>query len=176
MSIRVLLVEDDPLIRNELRYLVDSESDMKVVSEAKTSHVALAYVIQYEPDIVVMDIHLPGLNGIETIHTLLEQKPGIKVLALSNHSTRWYVNQIFSAGAMGYVVKHSAHEELVKAIRIVMMDKPYLGSQIVGRIMNKDRLTYLPERRVHKERRIYTIAGYTPERRSGFDRRLTPRQ
>lgn len=176
MSIRVLLVEDEPLIRNEVRYLIDKEPDMKVVSEAETGHVALAHVIQYEPDIVVMDINLPGVNGIDTTRMLVKQKPDIKVIALSIHSTRWYVDQIFTAGASGYVVKHSAYEELVKAVRTVMADKPYLGSQIVGRIKEGNGIAIPSERRIHPDRRVYTITGYTPERRSGADRRIAPGQ
>ena len=169
MSIRILLADDQKLIRRGLRGLIAIEKDMEVVAEAETGQSAVANVIHYTPDIVVMDINLPDLSGIDTTRMILEQAPDIKVIALSIHSTRRYVSQMLTAGVSSYIVKHCAHEELVNAIRIVMGDRPYIGSHILGEVMEDYVTGFSPDRR------IFSIADYSPERRSGFDRRVAPR-
>lgn len=165
MSIRVLLADDNKLIRDGLRALIANEKDMEVVAEAENGHNAVALVIHHAPDIVVMDINMPDLNGIDTTKMILEENPDVKVIALSIHSTTRYVKEMLKAGASGYLVKHCAYEELVNAIRIVVKNKFYLSSEIIGTVMDDYSINFLPDRR------IITYTDYSPERRSGFDRR-----
>ena len=169
MSIRILLADDYKLIRDGLRLLIANESDMEVVAEAETGQGAVALAIHHAPDIVVMDINMPDLSGIDATKMILEHDPDVKVIALSIHSTRRYVKEMLKAGVSGYIVKHCAYEELINAVRIVIKNKPYLGSQIMGEIAD----TYATDSSL--DRRIFSIADYSPERRSGFDRRCFSR-
>jgi len=165
MSIRVLLADDHKLIRDGLRALIASEKDMEVVAEAENGHNAVALVIHHAPDIVVMDTNMPDLNGIDIIKMIFEENPDVKVIALSIHSTSRYVKEMLKAGVSGYLVKHCVYEELVNAIHIVVKNKSYLSSQIIGTAMDDSVTNFL------SDRRIITHADYSPERRSGFDRR-----
>lgn len=169
MSIRILLADDRKLIRDGLRALIDNESDMEVVAEAQTGQSAVAHAIHHVPDIVVMDINMPDLSGIDATKMILEHDPDVKVIALSIHSTRRYVKEMLKAGVSGYIVKHCAYEELINAVRIVVRNKPYLGSQIMGEVADN----YVTD--FSSDRRIFSISDYSPERRSGFDRRCVPR-
>jgi DNA-binding NarL/FixJ family response regulator len=169
MSIRILLADDQELIRQGLCELIANENDMEVVAEAETGHGVVAHVIHHAPDIVVMDINMPDLSGIDVTKMILEHDPDIKVIALSIHSTRRYVKEMLAAGVSGYIVKHCAYEELINAVRIVIRNRPYLGSQIMGEIADN----YVPD--FSSDRRIFSIIDYSPERRSGFDRRCVAR-
>ena len=165
MSIRVLLADDNKLIRDGLRTLIANEKDMEVVAEAENGHNAVALVIHHAPDIVVLDINMSDLNGIDTIKMILEENPGVKIIALSIHSTSRYVKEMLKAGVSGYLVKHCVYEELVNAMHIVAKNKPYLSSQIIGTVMDDSVTKFL------SDRRILMHADYFPERRSGLDRR-----
>ncbi len=136
MSIRILLADDHKLIRDGLCALIASEKDMKVVAEAENGRDAVALVKQHTPDIVVMDINMPDLNGIDATKMILEENPDVKVIALSIHSTSRFVKEMLKAGVSGYLVKHCAYQELANAIRLVMKNKPYLSSQIIGMVMD----------------------------------------
>jgi len=135
MSIRILLADDHKLIRDGLRALIAGEKDMSVVAEAGNGREAVDLANDHIPDIVVMDINMPDLNGIDATKLILKDNPGIKVIALSVHSTNRFVKEMLKAGVSGYLVKHCAYEELATAIRIVIRDKPYLSSQIIGTVM-----------------------------------------
>jgi DNA-binding NarL/FixJ family response regulator len=136
MNIRILLADDHQLIRDGLRALIAAEQDMIVVAEAENGRDAVDLVKQHTPDIVVMDINMPDLNGIDATKIILKENPEVKVIALSVHSTSRFVKEMLKAGVSGYLVKHCAYEELATAIRIVMKDKPYLSSQIIGTVMD----------------------------------------
>ena len=135
MSIRILLADDHKLIRDGLGALIANEKDMEVVAEAENGRDAVALVKQHTPDIVVMDINMPDLNGIDATKMILEENSDVKVIALSIHSTSRFVKEMLKAGVSGYLVKHCAYEELSTAIRLVMKNKPYLSSQIIGMVM-----------------------------------------
>ncbi len=169
MSIRILLADDQELIRQGLCELIANENDMEVVAEAETGQGAVALAIHHAPDIVVMDINMPDLSGIDATKMILEHDPDVKVIALSIHSTRRYVEEMLAAGVSGYIVKHCAYEELINAVRSVIRNRPYLGSHIMGEIAD----TYATD--FSSDRRIFSIADYSPEKRSGFDRRCVPR-
>jgi DNA-binding NarL/FixJ family response regulator len=135
MQIKIVLADDHKLIRDGLRSLIDNEKDMIVVAEAGNGRDAVTLVKQHTVDVVVMDIHMPDLNGIDATRLILKTKPDTKVIALSIHSTSTFVKEMLQAGVSGYLVKHCAFEELADAIRIVTNDKPYLSTQIVTTVM-----------------------------------------
>ena len=132
MSIKILLADDHKLIRDGLRSLIVGEEDMEVVAEAENGRDAVSLAKKNAPDIVVMDINMPDLNGIDATRIILEENPHVKVIALSIHSTSRFVKEMLKSGVSGYLVKHCAFEELATAIRMVVNDKPYLSSQIIG--------------------------------------------
>jgi chemotaxis response regulator CheB len=128
-TINVLLVDDHRIILDGLRVLLESQPDMKVVGTANDGASALRLAERAAPDVVVMDIRLPGLGGVETTERLLARVPSAKVLALSAESDSRSVNGIFRAGAAGYLSKHRAFGELVQAIRTVMLGGTYLSPE-----------------------------------------------
>ncbi len=122
---RILIVDDHDATREELCLLIEREADMRVVAEADSGEAALIKVCETSPDIVVMDILLPGMNGIEATREILAVQPGIRVLALSNHFGESLEQAILKAGGMGYVRKNRAFENLIPALRAV-----YAGQQV----------------------------------------------
>ncbi len=128
--IRILLAEDHALVRDGLKSLLTAESDIEVVGEADNGEDAIALARQFQPDIVLMDIGLQGLNGVEATSALTKERLGLKVVALSMHADVRYVSRMLLAGARGYLLKDSAFEELVNGIRAVMADKLFLSSEI----------------------------------------------
>ena len=136
MSINIILVDDHKIIRDGLRSLLAKETDMAVVAEAENGRDAVKLSRKLNPDIVVMDINMPDLNGVDAATLILEESPDVKIIALSIHSTRRYVTRMLKAGASGYLVKHCAYEELANAIRSVANNKPYLSSQILDTVLS----------------------------------------
>lgn len=124
---RILLVEDHKPTREVMRALLEEQADMQVVGEAPTGEEALDLARDLRPDVVVMDILLPGINGIEATRNILSGRPEVKVLALSNHFGDSLVQAILDAGGLGYVQKSKAFEELIPALRSVAAGKPYIG-------------------------------------------------
>lgn len=136
MTIRILIADDQQLFREGLRALIEQESDMAVVAEAETGRQAIEMAMDKKPDLIVMDINMPDLNGIDATQTISSELPDIKLIALSIHSTRKFVSGMLKAGAAGYIVKHCAFEELALAIRTVSEGKPYLCTEILGMVMD----------------------------------------
>ena len=132
MGTRVLLADDHRLMREALRSIVDKESDMKVVGEAADGRAAVRMAREVSPDIVIMDIAMPELNGVEATHQIFSETPHVKILALSMHSDEHFVAGMLKAGASGYLLKDCAAEELVQAIRSVMGGREYLSPKIAG--------------------------------------------
>ena len=130
MKTRILLVDDHTIVREGLRSLLSKERDMEVVADASDGNQALSTIGRCDPDVVVMDISLPNLNGIEATRRIAARFPGIKVLALSMHSDKQFVLRMFQAGAAGYLLKECAFEELAKAIRTIASEQVYLSSKI----------------------------------------------
>ena len=135
MSYRVLLVDDHKIIRDGLRALLDKESDMAVVAEAQNGRVALQLAGRLEPDVVIMDVSMPDLNGIEAARQIIGEQPGVKIIALSMHSEKQYVVGMLRAGVSGYLLKDTAFEELVKAIRVVCTGKKYLSPDVTDIVL-----------------------------------------
>lgn len=142
MSIRVILVDDCKIVREGLRSLLEKQPDMEVVTEAENGFGALRLVEETSPNIIIMDIAMPGLNGIEATRQIIAKTPNVKVLALSMYSDRRFIMGMLSAGASGYLHKDCAFEELVEAIRAVAAGRTYLSPGIVD-IVVKDYFHHL---------------------------------
>lgn len=138
--IRIILADDHQIVRQGLRMLLEAEPDMAVIAEASNGREVLKQAQELLPDVIIMDITMPELNGIEATRQILSIAPGIKVIALSMNSDSRFVLNMFRAGVSGYLLKECSHGELVKAIRIVLKDKTYLGPGISD-IVIKDFLT-----------------------------------
>jgi LuxR family maltose regulon positive regulatory protein len=135
----VLLVDDHPTFRKGLHFLLEDEDDMQVVGEAGDGQEALALIKELSPDVVVMDITMPGLNGIEATNHIASEFPDTKVVALSIHSDKLFVQDMLLAGAAGYILKESVPEDLVKGIRAVLLGAGYLSPAITGLVVSRFR-------------------------------------
>jgi len=142
MSIRVLLADDHKIIREGLRSLLEKQPDIEVVAEAENGLATLKLVDETAPNIVIMDVAMPDLNGTEATRQIIAKAPTVKVIALSMYSDRRFVIGMLSAGASGYLPKDCAFEELVQAIRTVAADRTYLSPSIVD-IVVKDYFHHL---------------------------------
>ena len=128
--IKVVLADDHQIVRHGLRTLLSAEPDIEVVGEADNGRAVVRMVQDLSPQVVIMDISMPDLNGIEATRQILGDTTGVKVIALSMHSDSLFVLNMFQAGASGYLLKDCALEELVKAVRTVMNRKIYLSPGI----------------------------------------------
>jgi len=128
--ISIILVDDHAIMRDGLRHLLDQESDIEVVGEADNGRSAVKLVQEQKPDIVIMDIAMPDMNGIEATRQIKTDNSDIKVIALSMHSERQIVVGVFRAGASGYLLKDSSSLELVDAIRTIHLGRKYLSEKI----------------------------------------------
>ncbi len=137
MSIKILLADDHRIMRSGLHSLLDKEPDMEVVAEAENGRMTVQLARKLSPDVVIMDISMPDLNGIEASRQILSDAPDIKVVALSMHSDEQFVVEMLDAGASGYLLKDCALEELCLAIRAVVANQYYLSPGIAS-ILVKD--------------------------------------
>ncbi|TKJ31282.1 MAG: DNA-binding response regulator [Chloroflexi bacterium B3_Chlor] len=133
--IRVLLAEDHTIVRKGLRSLLDAEAGIEVVGEARDGRDAVRKVQLLSPDVVVMDIAMPGLNGLEGTRQIRKRFPEVKVLILTMHTDEEYVLQVLAAGASGYVVKQAAPRELVSAIQAVHQGDSFLSPSISRKVV-----------------------------------------
>ena len=157
--ITVLLVEDHAVVREGLRNLIELENDFEVAGEAHTGREAVVQVKKLQPDVVLMDIAMPSLNGLEATRQMLKTNPAIKVLMLSAHSDDAYVKNATESGAMGFLLKQSTAKDVCRAIREVHMGKKFFSPVIFRR-----------------QERIHPLA---PDRTGGFSKKaaaLTSRE
>lgn len=145
-AIRVLLADDHPVVRGGLRQLIDSQSDMCVVGEAVDGDEACRSAASLGPDVLVMDVSMPVLDGIEATRRVRSEFPNVRVLALTVHEERLYLTQLLSAGASGYVLKRAAAEELLRAIRTVANGDIYIDPALAGTVVEG----YLDSQRSHQ--------------------------
>ena len=127
MTIKIILADDHQIVRQGLRTLLAAEPDMKVVGEADNGRKTLGLAHELAPDVIIMDISMPDLNGIDATRQIMLKSPDVKIIALSMHSDSLFVMNMFKSGALGYLLKDCALEELVKAIRTVMRQKTYIS-------------------------------------------------
>jgi DNA-binding NarL/FixJ family response regulator len=133
-QLRILLADDHVTMRHGLRMLIDNEPDMKVISDVSDGGAALRNAIALKPDVVVMDISMPGVNGLAATRTLKQQQPGIAIVTLTRHADDAYVQELLRAGVSGYVLKQSAPSELLQAIRAAAAGGQYLDSTLTARV------------------------------------------
>jgi DNA-binding NarL/FixJ family response regulator len=145
MNIRILIADDHQIVRQGLKTLLEKEPDMEVVAEAEDGRRTVTMAKEFTPNVVIMDIKMPDLNGIEASRQILSELPEVRVIALSMYSDRRFVTNMLKAGAHGYLLKDCAFEELAQAIRLVMSNKTYL-SPGVAEVVVKDFVTQIPGR------------------------------
>ena len=135
-KIRVLLAEDHETVREGLKLLVNSQTDMECVGEAGDGRAAIQLAEELQPDVVVMDVTMPRLNGLKATAKLKQCCPEVNVLTLTRHTEDGYLKELLRAGASGYVLKQSASIELLRAIRAVAKGGNYLDPAVAGKVMS----------------------------------------
>ena len=132
--LRVMLADDHVTVRHGLKLLIDGESDMKVVGEASDGEAAVRKALELKPDVVVMDISMPGMNGLAATRALKKAQPDARIVTLTRHADDAYLQELLRAGVSGYVLKRSAPTELLHAIRGVAAGGQYLDSTLTARV------------------------------------------
>jgi DNA-binding NarL/FixJ family response regulator len=135
VSITIILADDHRILREGLRSLLAQQPDVTVVGEASDGASVIALARELHPDLVIMDVVMPGTDGIAATRQIRAECPATRVIALSMHSDRRFVSEMVRAGALGYLVKDSAFEELNQAVRTVMTNRPYLSAVITGTLV-----------------------------------------
>lgn len=135
MKIRIIIADDHAMVRNGLRSLIEHESDMEVIAEADNGRDAVRIALELAPDVMIMDIAMPDLNGIEATRQIITALPRIKIIALSMHADKRYVMEMLKAGASGYILKDNAYEELARAIRTALKNHTYLSPQVTETVI-----------------------------------------
>ena len=136
-KLRILIAEDHEMIRAGMKLLVEVQEDMEVVGEASDGRSAIELAKQLQPDVILMDISMPELNGLKASAKLKRIAPDLKILTVTRHTDDAYVQELLRAGVSGYVLKRSAPTELMSAIRAVASGKGYLDPKITGKVLNR---------------------------------------
>lgn len=134
--LRVLLADDHHVVRAGLRALIEAQADMEVVAEAADGEAAWRQAVELDPDVVVMDVSMPVLGGASATERIHRDRPGVRVLALTVHEDRSYLQQLLQAGASGYLLKRAAADELIHAIRAVARGGTYLDPGLTGKVLD----------------------------------------
>ena len=132
--LRILLADDHVTVRHGLKLLIDSQPDMEVVAEASDGATAVQRALDVKPDVVVMDISMPGMNGLMATRSLKQQQPDAVIITLTRHGDDAYLQELLRAGVSGYVLKQSAPAELLQAIRASAAGGQYLDSALTARV------------------------------------------
>ena len=162
MSITILLADDHQILRDGLRALLEQQPDLTIVAEAHTGHQVLQLARTTHPDVVLMDISMPELNGIDATRQLTAELPAVKVLILSMHADRGFVTGAFRAGARGFLLKDCPTEELLRAVYTVAAQQTYLSPRVAG-VVIQDYVQQTPVREVatveltEKEREVLQL-------------------
>jgi NarL family two-component system response regulator LiaR len=136
MSVKIILVDDHQLVRESLRVLLEKELGMEVIAEAGDGETAVQLAREHVPDIIIMDVAMPGLDGINATKRIISEFPSMKVIALSMYSNKLFVMDMFEAGASGYLLKGCASRELEEAIRAVLRNEIYLSPKVAGIVLD----------------------------------------
>jgi DNA-binding NarL/FixJ family response regulator len=136
MSLRILIADDHQMLRDGLRAILEKQKNVEVIGEAGDGRTAVEMARALVPDVVVMDISMPDLNGVEATRQIKAENPAVKVIALSRHSDAQYVRRMLEAGASGYVLKSGAYDELHRAVEAVSEGNHYLSPRITGVVID----------------------------------------
>jgi len=136
MTINILLADDHTIVRHGLNRSIQQQEDMEVVGQATNGLSAIQLTRELKPDVVLMDISMPDINGMDATREIIRDFPDTKVIALSMHSAKKFVREMFKAGASGYLLKDCEFDELAEAIRIVMSGKSYLSPEITDVLLD----------------------------------------
>lgn len=143
MSIKILLADDHEIVRYGLRCVIEEQPDMEVVGDAVNGRTAINLTHQLKPDVVIMDISMPDMNGIEATRRIRKEIPDTKVIVLSMHHKRQFVIDMLKSGVSGYILKTKVHDDLIRAIKAAVANEVYLSSKITG-IVAHDIASNLP--------------------------------
>jgi len=135
MSIRIVLADDHKVLRQGLSQAIKNEPDMEIAGQAENGQEVIKLTRELLPDIIVMDIQMPELNGIEAARQITADYPQVKIIALSMHSSKRFIQEMFKAGAKGYLLKDCEYAELINAIRTVVTDGTYISPSISGGVI-----------------------------------------
>lgn len=133
-KLRILLADDHKMVREGLKMLINSQSDMEVVGEAENGNEAIAQFENLKPDVLVLDISMPKLNGLKTAKKMKSLYPEVKILTLTRHSGDGYLHQLIKSGASGYILKQSAPSELIRAIKHVYKGMSYIDPALTNKV------------------------------------------
>lgn len=133
-KLRIIIAEDHHTVREGLKMIVNAESDMEVIGEAADGHIAIELAMELNPDIILMDISMPNVNGLTAAATLKRRSPDIKIVTLTRHTDEAYLQELFHAGVSGYVLKQSSATQLVGAIRTVAGGGKFLDPAVTGKV------------------------------------------
>ena len=136
MSIKILIVDDHGILRSGVKLIIDQTDDMKIVGQACDGREGIELARKLKPDVVLMDISMPGLNGIEATKEIVSENPGIKILALSAYCNRRFVKDMLNAGVSGYALKDTMADELIYAIKSVHAGQRYLSEKVTKLIVD----------------------------------------
>ena len=168
MRIRIFVVDDHPVVREGLRRVLEADSNLELVGEASSGEEATEQVVLRRPDVAIVDISLPGIDGAQTTRLIKQLSPHVKIIALSVHEDRSFMRDLFEAGASGYVVKRAPLGELVHAIRTVVANGVYVDPRLAGSLVSNfvqadsaatSRVVKLTERESNVLRRV--AEGYS---------------
>jgi len=179
-KIRILLADDHKVLRDGLRALLEGEGDMEVVAEAGTVDDAVQFTAKYLPDVIVMDLGMPGGSGLDAIRQIRQKELPVRIVVLSMHSGREMVMQVLHAGSDGYVPKSSAHTDLIQAIRTVYKGQRFLHpdatTAVVDELLDKQEESKLVSILSERERDVLklTAMGFT-SREIGEKLALSPK-
>lgn len=132
---RVLIAEDNTLLREGLRIMMESEDSLEVAAEAENGLEAVKLALKHTPDLIVIDLSMPKMDGLSAIKEIRRQLPEIKILALTIHDTDEFILECFNAGVQGYCLKDATQEELLKAVQLVLSGKMYINPGIADKVM-----------------------------------------
>lgn len=155
MTTRIVIADDHQLFREGLRSLLERQSDVRVVAEADDGHTAIEAVNRQHPDIAIIDVSMPGLNGIETTRRVIADSPQTRVIGLSMHSEKRFIVEMFKAGAHAYLLKSSAFSELASAIHAVNAGQPFVSPKLAGTFV-KD---YIGQLKTDEESPFSSLTG-----------------
>ncbi len=157
MTIKIILADDHKIMREGLKSLLNQQKDIQVIGEADDGQAVVRLTKKLEPDIVVLDIGMPNMNGIQATQHIVAEVPDTKVLALSMHSDHQFVVKMLQAGASGYMLKDCALEELISAVRTISNGKFYLSKDVTGVVISPFYRNYIHVLDIKLELRPYNI-------------------